>query len=65
MAASCRKCLNLKHQADCEDHHITASWVECVARSGIENLRQFPFENTNCGEFSPRPHPSPERAEHG
>lgn len=54
MSKSCKNCHSFSEQYDCEDHHVTASWVECSARKGVENLRQFPFQNTQCADYRQR-----------
>jgi len=40
------------HEADQEDgNEGQGAWYEvCRARSGVSNLRQFPFRNTDCAD---------------
>ncbi len=54
MPKSCLKCSQYEWlEADSSD-----GWPDlnqgpvCNARHGVQNLKQFPFKNTNCSEFS-------------
>lgn len=49
----CFSCKHLCKQTESwEMPHIC--WFECNARPGIENLRQFPFRNTQCAKREPK-----------
>jgi len=48
---ACTDCVNYEYNEDCDDHYITASWVECKARPALANLKQFPFKQTKCNSF--------------
>lgn len=54
MPHKCTDCVNYEHNMDCDDHYVTAEWVECKARPALANLKQFPFRKTACAAFKPR-----------
>lgn len=54
MKNSCDGCAHLRLHRDYEDHYLQAGWETCATRTGIENLKQFPFKSTGCNKFAPR-----------
>ena len=52
MPKNCQQCRHCDRDWDGEDHHITSEWFTCSARPNIENLKQFPFQKTNCASFT-------------
>lgn len=51
MAKKCTDCRHYFFDEEYSDHHLLASWCECSARPNVANLKQFPFQKTECAKF--------------
>jgi len=54
-----KSCFGCKNNASYQDHeswempHITWWVFACAARPNVANLKQFPFEKTECPDWEP------------
>lgn len=54
--ADCRSCRHFRRETESWEFP-DIWWYECRKRPGAPNLTSFPFVNTNCKAFEPKPAP--------